>query len=333
MRADNGGGAERDHNDMADGKTDRKRKELYIALSYCSFLKGREHLVLARTLDNLQALTVSSIEDIGKIVRRRINTRCFKPERLLQTVEKATALMNYCRINMTFYDDLDFPPLLREIPDAPFLLYYRGVLPEAGKPAVALVGTRRPTGNGIKAALQLGTECGHVGIPVISGLARGIATFVPPGALEVGGVLSAVLACGLDRLYPQSNMKLAAQILETGGCLISEYAPGEPPLPYRFPQRNRLISGLAHATIVVEAPAKSGALITADFALEQGRDVCVCAGTLDSVQNAGGKKLVEDGAIPVQCAGDLWREWTNPALQYLQRDQNRQLPLFEEGAP
>ena len=313
-------------------KTDAERRKLYIALSYCSFLKGSERLLLARTLDTLQALTVSSMDMLSRMIRRTLRTRSYKPEQLPQAVEKAEALMKYCRINTAFYDDSDFPPLLREIPDAPFLLYYRGVLPKADTPAVAIVGTRRPTGNGIKAALQLGTECGHAGIPVISGLARGIDTFAHRGALEGGGLTTAVLACGLDRLYPQSNARLAGRILETGGCILSEYAPGEPPLAYRFPQRNRIISGLARATVVVEAPAKSGALITADFALEQGRDVCVYAGIQDSVQNAGCKKLAEDGAIPVEHAGDLLREWANPTLQYLQREQQIQLPLFEKGA-
>ena len=150
--------------------------------------------------------------------------------------------------------------------------------------------------------------------------------------MEGGGLTTAVLACGLDRLYPQSNARLAGRILETGGCILSEYAPGEPPLAYRFPQRNRIISGLARATVVVEAPAKSGALITADFALDQGRDVCVYAGLQDSVQNTGCKKLAEDGAILVEHAGDLLREWANPTLQYLQREQQIQLPLFEKGA-
>ena len=313
-------------------KIDAERRKLYIALSYCSFLKGSERLLLARTLDTLQALTVSSIDTLSRMIQRTLRTRSYTPEQLPQAVEKAEALMKYCRINMTFYDDSDFPPLLREIPDAPFLLYYRGVLPKADTPAVAIVGTRRPTGNGIKAALQLGTEWGHAGIPVISGLARGIDTFAHRGALEGGGLTTAVLACGLDRLYPQSNARLAGRILETGGCILSEYAPGEPPLAYRFPQRNRIISGLARATVVVEAPAKSGALITADFALEQGRDVCVYAGIQDSVQNTGCKKLAEDGAIPVEHAGDLLREWANPTLQYLQREQQIQLPLFEKGA-
>lgn len=316
-----------------DGTLHNSREKLYIALSYCSFLKGHERLLLARTLGNLPALVGSSLDDLSRIIQRKLTTRAYNPQKLPELVEKAQGLMQFCQINMVFYDDPDFPPLLKEIPDIPFLLYYRGVLPDADKAAVAIVGTRRPSGNGMKTALQLGTECGHVGIPVISGLAHGIDTFAHRGAVEGGGFTAAVLACGLDQLYPKSNARLAGHILEKGGCVISEYAPGEPPLAYRFPQRNRLISGLSRATVVVEAPVKSGALITADFALEQGRDVCVCTALLDSIQNSGGKKLAEDGAIPVQCAGDLLREWTNPVLQYSQREQKRQLPLFEEGAP
>ena len=285
-----------------DGTLHNSREKLYIALSYCSFLKGHERLLLARTLGNLPALVGSSLDDLSRIIQRKLTTRAYNPQKLPELVEKAQGLMQFCQINMVFYDDPNFPLLLKEIPDIPFLLYYRGVLPDADKAAVAIVGTRRPSGNGIKTALQLGTECGHVGIPVISGLAHGIDTFAHRGAVEGGGFTAAVLACGLDQLYPKSNARLAGHILEKGGCVISEYAPGEPPLAYRFPQRNRLISGLSRATVVVEAPAKSGALITADFALEQGRDVCVCTALLDSIQNSGGKKLAEDGAIPVQCA-------------------------------
>lgn len=306
-----------------DGTLHNSREKLYIALSYCSFLKGHERLLLARTLGNLPALVGSSLDDLSRLIQRKLTTRVYNPQKLPELVEKAQGLMQFCQINMVFYDDPNFPLLLKEIPDIPFLLYYRGVLPDADKAAVAIVGTRRPSGNGIKTALQLGTECGHVGIPVISGLAHGIDTFAHRGAVEGGGFTAAVLACGLDQLYPKSNARLAGHILEKGGCVISEYAPGEPPLAYRFPQRNRLISGLSRATVVVEAPAKSGALITADFALEQGRDVCVCTALLDSIQNSGGKKLAEDGAIPVQCAGDLLREWTNPVLQYSQREQKR----------
>lgn len=299
-----------------------ERQKLYIALSYCSFLKGGEKLMLSRTLEGMHELTSCSIDELSKKVSRYIRTKIYKPAALVQAVERALALMEYCKISFVFYDDEEFPPLLKEIPDAPFLLYYRGVLPNPRIPAVAIVGTRRPTGDGMKAALALGTECGHAGIPVVSGLARGIDTFAHRGALEGGGVTTAVLACGLDQLYPRSNAQLAAHILERGGCIISEYAPTEPPVPYRFPQRNRLISGLAHATVVVEAPEKSGALITADFALEQGRDVCIYGSMQESVQNAGGKRLAAEGAIPIEHASDLLREWADPSLQYVPDSEN-----------
>lgn len=288
--------------------------------------------MLARTLQSVQSLTVQTLATLSSAVGRSIHTRLYKPEHMVQKVESAECLMQYCKINTVFYDEAAFPPLLREIPDPPFLLYYRGVLPPPDKAAVAIVGTRQPTGYGMKAARELALECAHTGLPVVSGLARGIDTFAHRGAIEGGGITAAVLACGLDRIYPQSNAQLAARILETGGCIISEYPPTEPPHPYRFPQRNRLIAGLARATVVVEAPIKSGALITADFALEQGRDVCIHGGMQESVRNAGGKRLACDGAIVIQHASDLLREWAEPSLQYLQNKQHNSLPLFEKGA-
>lgn len=151
--------------------TDSEKRKLYIALSYCSFLKGSERLLLARTLDTLQALTVSSIDTLSRIVQRSFRTRSYKPELLEQAVEKAESLMKYCRINMTFYDDADFPPLLREIPMRLFAVLPRRFA-ESGYARCGDCRYPPPDRNGIKAALQLGTECGHAGIPVISGLAR-----------------------------------------------------------------------------------------------------------------------------------------------------------------
>ncbi|MGP1576565.1 MAG: DNA-processing protein DprA [Treponema sp.] len=300
---------------------------LLIALSHCTFLKNAEKLFLARRLDTLQALTVLSMHDIAELLQRVPNPRTFTLKSLPSLAEKAVKIMQRCRIEMVFSDDSDFPPLLREIPDAPFLLYYRGILPPA-VPCVGMVGTRRPTGAGMKAALRIAAECGHNRIPVVSGLARGIDAFAHKGALAGGGLTAAVLACGTDQFYPRSNSRLAGSILENGGCIMSEYPPGDIPLAYRFPQRNRIISGLSRSVVVVEAPEKSGALITANFALEQGRDVCIAAGMLDSQQNGGGRTLAADGAIPIDGAADLLREWAQPALQYKPKVQDSQLPLF-----
>ncbi|MGP1454735.1 MAG: DNA-processing protein DprA [Treponema sp.] len=305
---------------------------LYIALSLCSFLKASERLFLARSLDTLEALTVLSIEDISVMLQRRLTPHAFNRIKAIPPlVEKTYALMERYHIHTTFHDDLDFPPLLREIADKPFFLYYRGVLPNPEIPAVALVGTRRPTGLGMKTATQLGKECGQEGIPVISGLARGIDAFSHRGTLDTSGTTAAVLACGVDQFYPITNRQLAGHILEQGGCILSEYAPGEPPFAYRFPQRNRIISGLARSVVVVEAPAKSGALITADFALEQGRDVYVCKPLLDSRQNTGGKRLAEEGALAIEHARDILYDWETPSLRQVYKE--KQIPLFAYQRP
>ncbi|MGP1593738.1 MAG: DNA-processing protein DprA [Treponema sp.] len=291
-------------------------------------MKNAEKLLLAERLDTLQELTVLSMHDMAELLQRLPNPRTVKLSSLPALAEKAVALMERCRIQMAVADDSDFPPLLREIPDAPFLLFYRGILPQPTVPCIGIVGTRRPTGAGMKAALRIAAECGHIRIPVISGLARGIDAFAHKGALDGGGYTAAVLACGTDQFYPRSNSRLAGRILENGGCIMSEYPPGDAPLAYRFPQRNRIISGLSRAVLAVEAPEKSGALITANFALEQGRDVCVAAGMLASPQNSGGRALAADGAIPIDGAADLLREWAQPALQYVPKLHNSQLPLF-----
>jgi DNA processing protein len=144
-------------------------------------------------------------------------------------------------------------------------------------------------------------------------LARGIDAFAHRGCVEALGKSVAVLACGLDRIYPRSNATLAGRLLESGGCVIGEYPPGEEPLKFRFPERNRIIAGLARSVVVIEAPEKSGALITADFALEQGKDLFVFSGTLDSPRGAGTKRLAFDGAPAVSSAREVLASWAYPA--------------------
>ena len=140
-------------------------------------------------------------------------------------------------------------------------------------PSVAIVGTRKASMSGMKAAFNFSKDLVASGYTVVSGLAMGIDTAAHSGALSSSGKTVAVLACGLDNLYPAVNKKLASSIIQNGGCIVSEYSPGETPLKWRFPARNRIISGLSEAVVVMESPVKSGALITADFALEQNRDL------------------------------------------------------------
>ena len=209
------------------------------------------------------------------------------PKQLESTVSRDLELLNRYSIGVVSYNSSLYPPLFRELHDPPFSVFYRGSLPDPEKPLAGMVGTRSPSGDGALAAARIGAEFASAGIGVVSGLARGIDAFAHRGNAEAGGSSVAVLACGVERLYPRSNARLGGMLLERGGCILSEYPPGEEPLKYRFPQRNRLISGLSRSLLVVEAPAKSGALITADFALEQGRDVFVFSGSVSSRRGEG----------------------------------------------
>jgi DNA processing protein len=171
------------------------------------------------------------------------------------------------------------------------MLYYRGILPDPEKPLAAIVGTRKPSGAGSRAAYDFGKALGTAGIPVVSGLALGIDALAHRGNLEGGGPTAAVLGSSPDQIYPASNRPLARRIVEGGGVILSEYPPGTGPFKWNFPARNRIIAGLARGTLIVEAPEKSGALITAAFALELGRDLWVARAGTASPRGAGNRRL------------------------------------------
>jgi DNA processing protein len=215
-------------------------------------------------------------------------------------------LLNICRIEK---DSSLYPPLLREIFDPPAFMYCRGPLPNPERPAVALVGTRRPSAAASLQAYTLGREFARAGIAVISGLALGIDAFAHRGCLEGGGYTAAVLGSAVDEVYPASNRELARRILKAGGSLLSEYIPGTKPRKHFYPQRNRIISGLARATVVVEAPVGSGALYTAGFALEQGRDLFVASSSLASPLGEGARRLADEGCPVISSAADVLAEW------------------------
>jgi DNA processing protein len=189
-----------------------------------------------------------------------------------------------------------FPSQLAEIPDPPKALYVRGCLPPPGKPALAIVGTRRATPAGKALAREFARALAGRSFSIISGLAFGIDAAAHEGALEAGGHTIAVLPCGLDHVYPRSNVRLAEQILKSGGALVSEYPPGTEPLPYRFLERNRLVSGLARGVLVIEAPERSGALVTARLAAEQGRDCFIVPGPVGHPNYVGSHELIRKGA-------------------------------------
>jgi DNA processing protein len=199
-----------------------------------------------------------------------------------------------------------FPPLLRAIHDPPPGLFLRGTAPvdALSQPAVAIVGARACSAYGRQVARRLGRELAAAGLVVVSGMARGVDAEAHRGALESNGVTVAVLGCGIDRDYPAAHASLACQIGQRG-LVVSEYAPGVEPAPWRFPARNRIIAGLCAATVVVEARERSGALISADFALEEGREVFAVPGEITSALSAGSNALLRLGATPLTAAEDV----------------------------
>jgi DNA processing protein len=204
---------------------------------------------------------------------------------------------------LTWEDDL-YPSRLKDIDQPPPVLYVRGTLTNEDTWSVAVVGTRRVSAYGRQVADELAAYLANNGVTVISGLARGVDAIAHQSALKAGGRTIAVLGCGVDRIYPPEHAQLAARII-TSGALLSDYAPGSEPDAANFPPRNRIISGMSMATVVVEAPEASGALITAQFAVDQGREVFAVPGSILSAQSRGTNQLIAQGAHPMLSARDL----------------------------
>ncbi len=201
--------------------------------------------------------------------------------------------------------DSTYPSRLRNTPDAPIVLYYKGVLPDWDSvPFIGIVGTRKASAYGLQVAHQMGNQIASSGGAVISGGASGADTAAMQGALDAGTPVVGVLGCGVDVVYPRGNRRLFEAVVEKG-CLISEYPPSEQPLHWHFPARNRIISGISSGVLVVEAPQKSGALITARYALEQGRDVFVVPGNINNAACEGSNLLLQEGAMPIFSGWDV----------------------------
>jgi DNA processing protein len=204
-----------------------------------------------------------------------------------------------------------YPPLLAAIPDPPPVLWIRGEAAHLLRPSIAIVGSRGATAHGLEMARRLAADLAEAGLVIVSGLARGIDSAAHTATLSAGGATIAVLGSGPDRIYPPEHVEMARSI-SSSGAVVSEFPPGIAPLPRHFPLRNRVISGLSHAVVVVEAPEKSGALITASAAAEQGRDVLVVPGQAAHARNRGGHLLIRDGAKVVETADDILQEVGRP---------------------
>ena len=213
------------------------------------------------------------------------------------------------KIRILTWQDAAYPASLKNIVDPPLVLYYKGQLPDFDQiPVIGIVGTRKASLYGMNTAKQMGYQIARCGAAVVSGMATGIDAMAMKGALTGESAVIGVLGCGVDVVYPVSNRALYEDMVQHG-CLISEFLPGTPPYKWNFPKRNRIISGLSNGVLVVEAPERSGSLITARQAAEQGRDVFVVPGNIDVPTFVGSNALLRDGAIAVSSGWDVVSEY------------------------
>lgn len=261
------------------------------------------------------------IETLARWCGRKLRSRSWNPEVAWRSAESEVKSAERGIFSAVILCEKRYPKLLQTLYDPPFLLYYRGRIETLSKAAVAVVGTRIPAGNAASASWRIGFDLGQLSIPVVSGLALGIDSFAHAGNHRAGCGSVAVLGCGIDAVYPPANRQLAVELLQRGGVILSEYPPGTPPAPFRFPERNRIVSGLATVTVVVQAPLKSGALITADFALEQGREVVVMKTGLRGERGGGGAALAQSGAPVIESCNEL--------LPLIRRTDNWKSILYE----
>lgn len=234
-------------------------------------------------------------------------------------------------IHVTAWRDGDYPPLLKETANPPAVLFYLGSAPVWTR-TVAIVGARKATAYGVNAAKAIAEGLAKAGVTVVSGGARGVDTVSHEGCLAGGAPTAVVLACGLDVTYPPENRNLFRKVVDAGGTILSEYPLGTQPLGRQFPARNRIIAGMSRAVLVTEAAVRSGSLITADFALEEGRDVFAVPGSIWSAMSRGTNHLIRSGAVCCTGAEDILSEygWDGRKEAAPAESAPRQLTLEEE---
>lgn len=224
------------------------------------------------------------------------------------SAQRECDLLEQHAIQVVTLTDPAYPSLLREIAYPPRFLFYRGTLPETSRVCIAIVGSRRPSAYGRQMTSSLVADIACAPVSVVSGCAYGIDSLAHTVCLDAGGVTHAVLGGGIDEptIYPSTNRNLIRRMIEQGGCVFSEYPPLTTPFPAHFPARNRILSGMSKAVLVIEAALQSGALITARCALEQNRDVCVVPGSVLNPLSEGPLSLIKQGAYCVTCASDIF---------------------------
>ena len=290
-------------------KKKRKLKEAYGSAKAVYYIEENR-------LKEQEFLTEQEIHVLG---RKRAGRKCERE------VKEKWEKLKECGIQMIPFDSPEYPRRLTQIADPPYALYVRGELPPEEQPSAGIVGARRCTPYGEQMALEYGEALAKAGIAVISGMAKGIDGAGQRGALNAGGKTYGVLGCGVDICYPREHIGLYMDMIKNGG-LISERLPGEAPLPPYFPQRNRIISGLSDVVLVMEAKEKSGSLITADQALEQGKDVYALPGPADSPLSEGCHRLIRQGAGILLSPQDFLEELGMVGIRIMKKsDKNKKM--------
>lgn len=278
-----------------------------LELFFCNLegigIKGLQNLFAH--VPDLEQIYSMTEQELSQILTKKQCQSFFEKKRTWRLREKTEQLLQNQISFVSFWNE-SYPAALRKIASPPKILYYKGKLPQNTEKCVAVVGTRNCTAYGRKMAESLGESLAAHGVSVVSGMARGIDSYSQQYALEVGGCSYGILGCGVDICYPPENRKLYT-MLQDRGAVISEYAPGTAPAAGLFPARNRIISGMSQAVIVVEAREKSGTLITVDMALEQGKEVFAVPGRITDTVSNGCNRLIRQGAGILCDMEEVWK--------------------------
>ena len=279
------------------------RSWLVLAHAYLSVAELKTLLDLFGSVDGIVAQPGSRLSETGLSAEK--SAALARPNE--EAIDRALAWLEHDTHHLVAWGEETYPELLSQIPGPPLLLYVNGDVDTLLLPALAIIGSRNPTQGGLRNAREFAKHMARQGFAVVSGLAQGIDAAAHEGALEGGGKTVAFLGTGIDRVYPAVNRKLAHAIADNG-ALVSEYPLGSPPERWHFPERNRLISGLAVGTLVVEAARRSGSLITARLAGEQGREIFALPGSIHNPLSRGCHTLIRQGAKLVETADDILTE-------------------------
>ena len=281
----------------------------WVWLSELEELSNRGKLQVLNQFGSPKAAMFAGPEEYAQVPGLRETERKALENKNLARAQEILDTCANLGIQILTYTDAGYPERLRQLEDAPALLYWKGRLPDfESLPVIGVVGTRKATAYGLQTARRMGYQLAQSGGVVVSGMAKGVDAMATQGCLSAGQPAIGVLGCGVDVVYPWENRSLFRD-MEERGCLLSEYAPGTPPLGVHFPVRNRIISGLSLGVLVVEAPVRSGSLITARLANEQGRDVFAVPGTIDTGAFTGSHGLIQSGAKLVTTGWDILSEY------------------------